>query len=234
MEGINLLRPGMFSVQVAADSRRVEFDCKNEVIVANKIPVDFVFIGDSITHKWELNAYFGRTGRLVLNRGIGGDTSEYVLKRFEADVLQLKPACCVMLIGINDSWAMEPDISARYMGDTADIVECKVRRNLTAITDLAVKRGQKLAICSLMPSNVITAVRNIERNEFVSSINEFIKELCKDNGVIYADYHPHFLDASGTTVRDGLTFDGLHPNVYGYNIMADVLRKTLAQYGIEI
>ena len=99
MERINFVKPGIFTVQAAADSRRVEFDTKNEVIVTNKVPVDFVFIGDSITHAWELNAYFGKMGRLILNRGIGGDTSEYLLRRFEADVLQLKPKYCVMLIG---------------------------------------------------------------------------------------------------------------------------------------
>ena len=76
---------------VAADSRRMEFDAKNEILIFHQTPVDYVFIGDSITHMWELQAYFKPNGWSIANRGIGGDTTKYVLKRFEADVLQLKP-----------------------------------------------------------------------------------------------------------------------------------------------
>jgi hypothetical protein len=72
---VDIIKPGLFSKQVNADNRRIEFDYKNEVIVSNKIAVDYVFIGDSITHMWELNAYFGKSQRLILNRGIGGDTN---------------------------------------------------------------------------------------------------------------------------------------------------------------
>jgi lysophospholipase L1-like esterase len=38
----------------------------------------------------------------------------------------------------------------------------------------------------------------------------------------------------GRTLRPELADDGLHPNVLGYNIMADVLYKTLIAAGIEI
>ena len=234
MKRIDFIKPGTFSVQVAADSRRLEFDMKNEVVITNNVPVDFVFIGDSITHLWELDAYFGKKNCLILNRGIGGDTSEYVLKRFAADVLQLKPRYCVMHIGINDSWVMEPDIWKENEGESIEFVEERVKNNLTQIVDLSLKNSQKLILCSILPTKVITEQRCSERNEYIIKVNSYMKELCKDKGCIYVDYHLNFVKSDGITIKNGLIMEGLHPHVYGYNVMADVLRTTLAQNGIEI
>ncbi len=100
---VELIRLGLFGTTVAADTRRSEFDIKNEVLVSHHVPIDFVFIGDYITNLWELNAYFGQGGRYIVNRGIGGDISSIVLKRFDADVIQLQPKHVVIKIGVNNS-----------------------------------------------------------------------------------------------------------------------------------
>ena len=61
-----------------------------------------VFLGDSITQEWGdgLNAAF--PGVKLVNRGISGDTTRGVLIRLEEDVLALRPAAVVLLIGTND------------------------------------------------------------------------------------------------------------------------------------
>lgn len=72
------------------DLRRTEFDIRNSQIFCNKIPVDIVFLGDSITHFWEVEEYFKEYG-IVVNRGIGGEVAHLAVKRFQADVVQLSP-----------------------------------------------------------------------------------------------------------------------------------------------
>lgn len=47
-----------FSEDVAADKNRKEFDIKNHTLCYTNQRPDFLFIGDSITEYWELNAYF--------------------------------------------------------------------------------------------------------------------------------------------------------------------------------
>lgn len=231
-----ILRPGMFSVQASADSRRLEFDAKNEVVVSNQVPVDYVFIGDSITHGWELNAYFGGRNRIVLNRGIGGDKPEYVLKRFRADVLQLKPGCAILMIGINDTWVLD-NIPADE-SYTPAAVKRKILENITAIVDLAGKQGQRLAVCSILPVNIPSHIpgnsTNGVRNELIRDVNGCLKELCVSRGLIYVDYHAGLAGEDGKTLAQGLADDGIHPHVLGYNIMAEVLRETLARHGMEI
>jgi lysophospholipase L1-like esterase len=67
-----------------------------------------VFLGDSITQGWnDRPANQDRLAKLfpgmkVANRGIGGDTSRGLLIRLDEDVIALKPAAVVLLIGTND------------------------------------------------------------------------------------------------------------------------------------
>jgi len=230
----NIIKPGFYSLQVAADSRRAEFDIKNEVIIANNIPVDFVFIGDSITQRWELNAFFGNKGKMILNRGIGGDTSEYVLKRFEADVLQLKPGVCIMNIGINDSWELEGDPWTCREGKKMHLIESLTISNINSIIEKSNMYGLKLVVCSILPTNMSFTTKNVERNQFIVNVNKTIKSICETKNCIYVDFHSRLVGADGFTIADDLTIEGIHPHVVGYNIMAKVLREILALSSIEI
>mgnify|MGYP002231600494 CR=1 FL=1 len=71
-----------FSEDVAADKNRKEFDIKNHTLCYTNQRPDFLFIGDSITEYWELNAYFRNSDQLIINRGIAGDTTKYLKKDF--------------------------------------------------------------------------------------------------------------------------------------------------------
>ena len=61
-----------------------------------------VFLGDSITQGWGDDLGGAFPGMKVANRGISGDTTRGVLIRLKDDVLALKPAAVVLLIGTND------------------------------------------------------------------------------------------------------------------------------------
>ena len=229
----DIIRPGFFSRQVAADGRRMEFDYRNEVIVINKVPVDFVFIGDSITHLWELNAYFTGKSGLVLNRGIGGDTTEYALKRLEADAIQLKPKYIVSLIGINNSWCTSGD----FMGNKGTPVEPVIDQIVSDIAEMAAlskKNNIQFIICSILPTNAKSLAEPHRINEVVCGANARLKKLALENNLIYVDYFSHFVSEDGKTLKDGLTYDGCHPHVAGYNLMAKILKETLSANGIEI
>jgi len=61
-----------------------------------------VLLGDSITQGWGEDFSAAFPGVKIANRGISGDTSRGVLIRLKEDVLDLKPAAVVLLIGTND------------------------------------------------------------------------------------------------------------------------------------
>ncbi len=213
--------PGLFGEGCAADSRRSEFDSKNSIIVNTESKVDVVFIGDSITHAWELNAYFRDFG-FVVNRGISGDVVENVARRFEADAAQLNPAVCVILIGINNMgiYEMEPPYKEKEL---IALFEEKYRFML----DMAKERGIKTVICSVLPVRDGVLPHIEERNGMVLEFNKILVALADEYSCEYVDYHSRFTDNDGRTMKEGLSHDGLHPHVYGYNIMAEAVRPAI-------
>lgn len=225
-----ILKPGNFGLIAAADSRR-EFDIGNEVIVTHKLPVDAVFIGDSITHMWELNAYFGRSGRFVVNRGIGGDISSHVAGRFAADVIQLQPKYAVIKIGVNNFWALDGWTEADRKP-----VEMIVNDLVNDVLDMVKQtKGHPVipVICSVLPTHMPHSGNDSLRNTGIKKANELLRVLADEHDAIYVDFHSRMVQADRLQLRDGLADDGLHPHVLGYDIMAETLIETLGKNGIE-
>src|SRR4249920_594960 len=100
-----------------------------------------VFLGDSITQGWGDDIGGAFAGAKVANRGISGDTTRGVLIRLKDDVLAVKPAGVVLLIGTND------------LADKADPET--IAGNLKLILAELKKQNAKMPIvlCQVMPSS---------------------------------------------------------------------------------
>ncbi len=220
-----VIKPGNFGAVVAADTRRLEFDTKNESLIATGTRPDVIFIGDSITHIWELQAYFGGTGRIIINRGICGDVSTYLRARYEADALQLDPRLIVMLIGTNDlGWSQEG------LDDT------NIDKLVENVSDMAVQTHQAgitLALCSILPiwgpSWYPVPDFIVRKNAQIVEANSRIRSIAGDTRSIYVDYHSQMSEPNGMLVHE-LAEDGIHPVSAGYTIMAGTLRKAISDW----
>lgn len=223
----SVIKPGNFGTFYAADTRRGEFDRFNESLLMEGVWPDALFIGDSLTHYWELAAYFSGRGKIVINRGIGGDISTAVRRRFEADALQLKPRLIVMCIGANDmGWDLFSLTEA-----SIDLV-CE---NTAAMVDMANDARIPIAICSLLPMwgpFWHTPEFTTKKIGMLVEANKRLKPIAEDRGAIWVDYHSALVDENGE-MRHELSSDGCHPDAPGYAIMAEVLKNTLAEAGID-
>ncbi|GGG00092.1 GDSL-type esterase/lipase family protein [Paenibacillus abyssi] len=227
-----MIRPGMFGGIVSADTRRNVFDYHNEVLIRHEVPIDFVFIGDSITDMWDIETYFDGNNRRLVNRGIGGDMTPFVRRRFAADVVQLKPKYAVIKIGINNTWALDewqPQNRKKPQQIHDEIVG-----DIQAMVQQAKEAGINPIVCSLLPTRIDTNKQTPERNELVIEINQSLKQFAKEEEIVYVDYHSAMTDEDRKTLRPGLANDGLHPHVLGYDIMAETLKSELNKQGIEI
>lgn len=224
-----LISPGFFGDNAAADTRRLEFDNKNSQVFVENTPISLCFIGDSITENWDLHLYFRKYGFLV-NRGIGGDIAEHMTKRFDADVLQLNPRLCIAMVGINNTWRLD-DLAPK--GETALLEEAErifssLRQSYQLLLKKAQKSGQPLLMCSLLPVGCRTY-----RKQFVLRVNQMLQELCREYRVPYIDYHTALAAEDGMTLQKELSWDGLHPHALGYRRMAEVLYPYLDQFFAE-
>ncbi|KQL45645.1 G-D-S-L family lipolytic protein [Brevibacillus choshinensis] len=227
-----LIRPGFFSVNAAADRRRNEFDFHNEALLYHDRSIDSVFFGDSITHWWDLATFFENSPRTIVNRGIGGDTTTHARQRFAADVLQLRPRHVIIMIGINNTWALDAFSPEDRL--TSEEIYQQVTSDVEGMIQAALEQAICPVVCSLLPTRMDRYALNHRRNELVVRINQSFKTMAAGSGAIYVDYHSHLVDPDGITLREGLADDGLHPHVLGYGIMAKVLCETLAAQGIDL
>ncbi len=226
-----LIKPGVFGSIVAADARRGVYDAHNESMLAKDSPVDVVFIGDSITEMWALDAYFCGTRGLLVNRGIGGDITRYVRKRFEADALQLRPGLIVLAIGVNNLWDL--DAWEAPLRRTPQAIEEEIVSDISAMVKNALTHDIPIVLCSILPTNILFNMNSLIRNQTIKQVNERLRHLAHElQGAVFVDYHSHFVADDGLTLRDGISDDGLHPHALGYEIMANVLLDTLKEANI--
>lgn len=175
-----------------------------------------VFMGDSITDAW--GRRYGKffPGKPYLNRGISGQTTPQMLIRFRPDVIAFKPKAVVILAGTND-----------IAGNTGPMTLEEIEGNLMSMAELAKANGIKVVLASVMP--VTDAIRpQTERRppEKILSLNAWLKEYAARIGAIYLDYYSAMVDEKGM-LKTELTYDGLHPNDAGYEVIAPLAQKAI-------
>lgn len=179
-----------------------------------------VFLGDSITDYWKLANYF--PGKPYINRGIDGQTTSQMLVRFRQDVIDLHPEVLVVLAGTND-----------VAGVTGRTRNEDIEANYASMAELARLHHIHVVFASLLPANNVSsedakesyALRPPQR---ILALNQWLKDYCAKNKLIYLDYYSALVDGKGMLKRE-LSEDGLHPNAAGYKIMAPLAEKAIAK-----
>ena len=178
-----------------------------------------VFLGDSITDRWDLPRSFPNSR--YVNRGIGSQVTAQMILRFHQDVVALRPAAVVILAGIND-------VQGFLQQETPEQIEA----NWETMADLADRHGIKVVFGSILPVNNYTeSARDVlkERDPAtLRALNGWLRRFCRQRGYAYADYYSVLVDDKGLMQRN-LTTDGVHPLRAGYARMAPIARAAIAR-----
>lgn len=174
-----------------------------------------VFYGNSITDYWinVMPEFFA--GKPYVDRGIGGQTTPQMLVRFRQDVINLKPKVVVILAGIND-------IAGATGPSTLEMIEDNIR----SMTELARVHGIKIVLSSVLPCDSIMIRPDLHPAETVMQLNAWLKKYANENHCIYLDYFPGLAN-SKNGLRKEYTYDGVHPNKKGYQIMAPLAEEAI-------
>jgi lysophospholipase L1-like esterase len=176
-----------------------------------------VFMGDSITDGWgrQYGSFF--PGKPYVNRGISGQTTPQMLIRFRPDVIALKPKVVVILAGTND-----------IAGNTGPMTMEQIEDNFVSMGELAKVNGIRVVLSSVMPVSDDFQVWTDRRPpDKIIELNAWLKTYAAKNGFVYLDYYSAMIDERKMFKRE-LTYDGLHPNAAGYDVMGPLAEKAIA------
>jgi len=183
------------------------------------LPVDLLFVGDSITHNMESkgSAVWKKfyEPRNAFNIGFGGDRTEQVLWRLQnGEVDGLDPALSVLLIGTNNTGHRQDPADVTAQGIRLILDELLVRLPSTKILLLAIFPRSEA------PNDPLRRLNN--------DINEMIQHFADGERVFFRDIGSIFLDEHGGVPSEILP-DFLHPEEDGYYRWAEAVESDIQQ-----
>jgi lysophospholipase L1-like esterase len=181
-----------------------------------------VFMGNSIFEHWQtFDPDFFRKNPFV-NRGISGQTTPQMLVRFRADVLDLKPYAVVILAGTND-----------IAENTGPTTVKMILDNIFSMIELARANDIHVVLCSVLPARQYPWNLYIEPVEKIRRLNIALANYAHTHNIPYLDFYSAMIDEEKGLNRD-YTYDGVHPNKAGYQIMENLLQPVIRELlGLE-
>ncbi len=198
--------------------------------VAEKFVVDLskgsysATFGDSITHgggaisyspadwQYDFQTYLNFP---TVNLGKSGDTSETMVERFDRDVLPFRPKYLIILGGTNSLRGGTP--------------ANQVIKDLITIRDKCILYGIRPIFMTLPPINPTAIDRAFAEEttpnwrEQFDIVNNFIRQQ-----QYFIDLDPYFCDTN-RELPDYYAIDGLHPDIEGKKLMAQIINAHWAR-----
>ncbi|MGE8534991.1 SGNH/GDSL hydrolase family protein [Chryseobacterium sp. D764] len=201
-----------------------------------------LFFGDSITYgeydgvfggwvdilkRYALQQFHeGNGDELILfNLGIGGETTEGLLKRIPHELNARNSADGNIIFlshGANDLAVKEG----------VQIVDPeKFKSNMSAAIAYAKEFSNEIYLVSILPfsekiDGVVVSSGKKRINEDVVVYNKILKDLAAEHSLGYIDFYAAFLEDKEIL----LSADGVHPNEKGYGMMAEVAIPIIEKY----
>jgi beta-glucosidase len=180
--------------------------------------VDLLFVGDSITRRWEdtgkkyWDKYYEH--RNAVNMGFGGDLTQHVLWRLDhSDFENISPKLAIVLIGTNNSNG--DDYTAEEIAEGITAICKKLRSKLPKT---------KILLLAIFPRDREPSAQR-QKNAKASLLASRIA----DNKMIYyLDIGKAFLTKDGTLPEE-IASDCLHLDEEGYRIWAEAMEPKILE-----
>lgn len=234
--GVGGLKPDEVSMVMMCEARRhlARGSALEEVIFAlfgddvfiafsnmaerNKI----VCLGDSITYGYPygpetswVETCSGVLGLEMLNRGINGDTTSQMRRRFNAHVISVKPAYVIIMGGTNDAW----------VGFTSE----RIQENIEGMAAKAFEHGICPVIGLPVPVNLdeLNGFMPGDTIYVLDCLREWIRDFADENFLPVLDFYMPLLDPETGNANPAYFLDDSHPNQNGYRVLAEAAEKPL-------
>lgn len=169
-----------------------------------------VLFGDSLLNRFDVQGL--HCEKPILNCGIDGATSQTLYLVLD-EVIQLKPAQILFLVGTND-------LDDAHEFDCLDITFALFNMVSSIYQQLP---NTKVTLLTPLPIDECRQRTRSRNNRTLKMLGNEIKALKDDLPIEVIDMYTPFLDDSNSLNHE-LTCDGLHLNDKGYALFADLLK----------
>lgn len=186
--------------------------------LGNKEAVQVIFLGDSLTRRWEDNlplwsAHFAEYR--PANLGVGADCIENLLWRLENGELDnFGPKLILLLIGTNNLAKDSEEVIIEGILETARTIQRKCPK-------------AKLVVFGLLPRE-----KDENGNDCMMRIEKINRALCtrsKRNNYQYEYFGDKLLGNNGM-IDKTIMPDGIHLNKAGYELAGPLIQKIIRKY----
>ncbi|UOQ74080.1 GDSL-type esterase/lipase family protein [Hymenobacter cellulosilyticus] len=182
-------------------------------------PARVVIIGNSITEGWvkEDSAFFKGKPYGYIGRGISGQATDQTLLRFRQDVVNLRPAVVVLIVGTND-----------IAENRGPYVPKRTMENIMSMVELAQAHRIRVVLASVLPATDFWWRKGLNPASKILALNQQLKAYADQQRLTYLDFHSAMTDEQGG-LKKVYGEDGVHPNLAGYRVMEPLLNQAVAQ-----
>lgn len=149
----------------------------------------------------------------VINMGISGNTVRDLKKRWESDVMALKPDWVSIMIGINDVWRqfdrpLAPETHV-YPDEYEATLDELVRRTAPQVKGIV-----------LMTPFYLEPNRSDPMRAMMDRYGEIVRRTAERHGTLFADTQAAFDRVLQHLYPAALAWDRVHPNATGHYVLA--------------
>jgi len=181
----------------------------------NKYDILLVFLGDSLTRRWEdniglWNKYFAPYN--AANFGVGGDCLENIKWRIlNGELDGIDPKVIIVLAGTNNLDKDSEETTVSGIQEIVEIIQHKLKNT-------------RIVVLGLLPRNINET--GIDYARKIGRINKQLDSLYASSEITYRDIGTDLINEQGV-VSDTIMPDGLHLNGNGYEIIGPKLRDII-------
>ena len=191
--------------------------CYQNIELKKKEKHEFLFLGDSITDRYDLQSHFSNYP--IINSGIGGNKTIDILENLDNRVFKYNPDKLCLLIGINDFTHNE---DVKYVYNNIDKIIRHIKKKFPKC-EIYIQSIYPINDGLLLSDGAPTIDDILGR---VVEENKLLEEYCKKNNYTYIDVYSSLIDENGK-LKKRYTEDGIHLNEYGYKMTTYVIKKKM-------
>ena len=182
-----------------------------------------IFLGDSRAFAWPAPDALPQFD--FTNRGIGSQTSEQVLGRYEAHVKPMSADIVVLQVGINDLKTIP------LFPEQKEAIVSRTKTNIATIVELARQDGSTIILTTIFPLGEVPIERRLfwspDVAEAIDEVNTFLTTLASDEVILFDT--AAVLAGEESQVKAEYSFDLLHLTPTGYEALNQTLVDILQQ-----